>query len=240
MRKIHLIVIACFLMFIAANLCSAASNVNGVLFHFRENGVSKSLHLPSIPAGVRYNISNNQTEVCTPSAPSTHTTTAGRRFEHIHTTFTLPAGGLEIYDEQTDELLLSITSAKIQAYWDHKYGTLNDGPPYSGGSGVTYNCNCWGYAFGYNCWVEDPEYIYNDNYDQAPINPSSIPQGEMVVKKSGHAQKLTELSMSFTYYAPPTYLKKETVEKNLESGIYTQYWSGTGTPISHTMIYIKK
>ena len=106
------------------------------------------------------------------------------------------------------------------------------------GNGVTFDCNCWGYALGYTCWVDDPEYIYADNYDPAPTYPTSIPQGEMVVKKSGHVQKLTDLSMSFPPYGPPIYLKKETVEKNRDSGIYTQYWSGTGTPVYS--VYIKK
>ena len=199
--------------------------------------------LYSVSPTTRLGVSFANGEDCGVPAHKTNPTSThpnGRFFEHLHMEINLPQTLMKpSANPNGSPETITLTSDMIQSYWDYRYITANSSdPPCTGGSGVTCNYNCWGYAFGYDCWVQNPEYIYADNYDPAPGNPTSIPQGEMVTKLSGHAQKLTGVSLSFPVPGHAIYLKKETVEKNRESGIYTQSWGGAGTLVYS--IYIKK
>ena len=247
MRKIRFYIITCFLILQTTHLCLAASDVMGVPLRWRVGNTDFDIFKDNEKCGTRYNINNDQTEVCsvptptpTPTHIHSHTTLAGRRFEHIHVTFSIPAGGYPLYDRQGVSLLHTITVAEINAYWDFHYG--KKGPPGTRIGGMSYARNCWGYAFDYDCWIEKPQYIYEDNYDQAPINPSAVPQGEFVYKVTNdHAQKLTNLNLTIPLFGFSIYHMGETAEKNQESGIYKRFYSvATGPQISSIAIYIKK
>lgn len=237
MKDIRFLIITCFLILQTGNLCFAARTLTGVSFSIRENGTNTYISLPNETFGTLYNESNDQVEVCF----SDHQTDAGRRFEHIHVSFSIPANGLEITNILNPSATITVTNDKIKAYWDFYYGPPRI-PAYTGGTGVTFSQNCWGWTFGYNCWIQDPTYIYADNYDLAPANPTSIPTKQAVCKLAGHVQELTQLRIHAPLgpgIPPSEFFALVITEKNRESGIYTYHGTGLGH-YPGGLIYIKK
>jgi len=143
MREIRFHIIASFLVLQFALQCSAEEIFRGVTLQWRENGANDSVVLNEI-FGLEYNNGNDQTEICPAHPQLPHTTMAGRRFEHIHVTFSFPSGGLTITHPLTGQQR-TITESKIKDFWDNYFGPPMYGT-YSGGSGMTFSKNCWGWT----------------------------------------------------------------------------------------------
>ena len=106
-------------------------------------------------------------------------------------------------------------------------------PPWSGGAGATFAYNCWGWALGNDCWIDKPEYIYEDNYEPVnryPQSPGVIPVLLMGRVRNGiedtHVVKIGAFLSDIGPYGPGMipysfYLPASRSEKMRDSGIYT-------------------
>jgi hypothetical protein len=118
----------------------------------------------------------------------------------------------------------TVNNVGIKAYWDHYYGKSS-----GGGEDCTYNC--WGYALGYSTWIQDPDYIYADDYEVT--TDAGLGQ---VIALSGHAKKITNHCDN----GENSDTIQQTMEKNQPSGIYTfNYYCPAGTSPGGTMYYQK-
>jgi hypothetical protein len=79
---------------------------------------------------------------------------------------------------------MEVNESNIDARW---YWYYNDYKGWSGSPSAIsdqQNFNCWSYALNYqSCWVNDPQYIGNDDYDRA-----YIPQCTLAMNTS-HARR---------------------------------------------------
>ena len=117
--------------------------------------------------------------------------------------------------------------------------------------------NCWGHTLGYNdCWVNDPQYIYEDNYEASEKNPpNTIPPRQHVRRmfdlngKDAHVEELTQFLIYEVWNPGPTgdLIRASwrhriiSTEKNRDSGIYVEDCSNIndlGAPVFYN-IYIK-
>lgn len=125
---------------------------------------------------------------------------------------------------------VTITESQIKDFWDAYYGPPRLGNYTKIGNGnLDFSKNCWGWTFGFDCWVSLPDYIYSDNYYPASVNPTSVSTEQCVCKLDGHVQELTQLSI----YAPlgmdktpRAYCATVVTEKNRDSGIYRATYGG--------------
>lgn len=95
-----------------------------------------------------------------------------RYFKHAHISFSLPINGKRVEQGAITNDDMTVTEAKIAAFWDHwAVGQLNN-PERPNATYVNYGSatpidnsrNCWAYAFDYSTWIQDPAYIYEDDY----------------------------------------------------------------------------
>ena len=250
MKNTCCFVIYCLLTLQTTHLCSAATPHYGVTLCFQENGNNYEMYSPILQLGTRYNENNNQNEIC----PSDHKTKAGRRFEHVHVSFSLP---IDVPDlKNPSGPLITVTTAKVDAYWDNQYSTKTP-PLFVRTSGATYNRNCWGWAFDYDCWIQRPEYIYEDIYDAAVLNPPlAVPARQHVLRvkdaffgKDTHVEELTSLTVTENMVEGPPgnffrisrYHRHVTTEKDQEAGVYKQTYPIPGITVGLSGgVYIKK
>jgi len=130
--------------------------------------------------------------------PNHRTVDGGRYFEHFHISYSLPKTGVDAMGEER-----TVTAANTTAYWDSYY---SDGYARIGPENVTYNC--WGYSLGYDVWIQDPSYIYEDDYEET----SEYRQGNMETT-GGHIISITAVNADETGIT-------QTREKNQNSPIY--------------------
>jgi len=131
-----------------------------------------------------------------------HKTSEGRFFDHIH--HALVAVVLNQYGVLHSTVTITNINTYIKAYWDKRVGFPSNG-------GETITCNCWGHAFGFTTWIQDPTYIYQDNYTVA-----FSPKAGDVIKQSGHAAKIVSAYTD----EKPLIVTIVTSEKFRDSGIY--------------------
>jgi len=162
-----------------------------------------------VPAGDMIAFAND--EAC--GKTEHRTKDQGLYFEHIHIKYTLPKTGMDEYGVER-----TVTTDKIDAYWDWHYG------PIDGGCNPTKNCtgrdsganhtyNCYAYAFGYDTWIQDPTYIFQDDY-QGNVEVDA----GVVQKLTGHVIKVTSKCTTCGCTVCPN--SKFNREKNNASGIY--------------------
>jgi len=222
MKKNLFLIITCFLVFQTGNFCFAARILKGVDFKIRENGYNYTISLPNEEFGTLYNENNDQNEAC---FECSYTTMNNRRFEHIHVSFSIPVNGLTVPHPVFPSLgNIVVTTDQIKAWWDTNCYGYPRIPPFSGGGGVSFSRNCWGWAFGYNCWIQRPEFIYADNYDAAPPpNPNNpLPARQKVRRLNGHVVQIDQLGVfDWNIGGMYSYIAYAISEKNRESGIYS-------------------
>jgi hypothetical protein len=149
-----------------------------------------------------------------------HRTANGQRyFSHGHKTFGLPQSGL---DDNGTLRQNGLTSDTINAFWDALYGISHVG-------NADHTSNCWAYALGYGCWIQDPSWILADDYDVS----QTVVVG--VDSMDEHMKKITGICNN----EPNTNTVGSTSEKCRASAIYnfSYYCPGGGT---HTAIYKPK
>ena len=232
MRTIHFFCVFCFLATQVGNL-HAAKPLREITVRYRENGAD---HIKNV---IPFNTSEFGTEYangedCGNSAHKTKTM-PGRFLAHCHIDVDVPDTGSLIVLDASNYSFLYLTKEKIKDYWDKYYGPPRVG--YSGGEGVTLTTNCWGWALDddySDCWVEDPTYIYEDNYSKASANPTILPTRQTVDRqlnlngKDSHVQKI-----AVAIYAPlgpgttpSAFYNTGISEKNRDSGIYSATYGG--------------
>lgn len=139
---------------------------------------------------------------------SSHRTRNGLRyFEHFHITYTLPKTG-------TDQFLNARTidnAGEIDAYWD----TVYPSPNYTRYVGADHTYNCWGYALWKNVWIQDPAWVYADDYDD-----TTDYKDENIDCPAGHVIYIPEVWDCGKI--------KKTREKNRESGRYYREYASPG------------
>jgi hypothetical protein len=85
------------------------------------------------------------------------TANGGRYFEHIHFSYSLPKNGHDEFGNPR-----TVTIANTSEWWHYNY--FRD-PDYVQIMPADPHYNCWGYSLGYNVWIQDPSYIYIDDYN---------------------------------------------------------------------------
>jgi len=246
-KKLLFIISVFFLIHQAINLYAQGTPYNWFRISYRENGISvpmiKFVNIPDTVPLCRYYVngedcadSDHKTKLRTPEYPE------GRCFAHWEidiSQFNFPKTFIRIDpDPLKPPQSFVLTNAKIQDFWTHYYSAPQKVPPWPGGAGATFAYNCWGWAFGYDCWIEDPDYIYADNYklvDPYPVGPAVIPYPLMhrVGTVNGNNQWIdTHVVKIDAILSPPGpydpylnqysfYIPVSRSEKMRDSGIYT-------------------
>ncbi|GHT19191.1 hypothetical protein FACS1894189_7870 [Planctomycetales bacterium] len=197
----------------------------------RENNADISIQVfthtsSTLPNNNVYDIKYSNDENC---GNNGHKTKGMRFFEHYHTNVPWNTVG---YDSSGQSHVL--TAAKMKAYWDNNWGIPQRwGTTSSGGESVS--TNCWAYAFGYFTWVEDPAYIYADDYESI-----SQPETSCVIQQPGHVIKISNV----VTYENGGRAVSRTSEKMNMSGIYNvNYALPAGASLSGVLggaLYRKK
>lgn len=122
-----------------------------------------------------------------------------RYFAHAHVNYTLPKTGLG--DDMQE---YEVNNTGIKAFWDYYYGQESDG-------GEDHTYNCWAYALGFTtCWIQDPEFIYQDDYVDADMTDIEIDDiDDHVIKVTDRCENESNTTI------------RQTMEKNQPSGVYT-------------------
>lgn len=189
--------------------CLAATTWTSDTIEIREGGKDYEV-IFSVASGELVEYSNG--ENCTQGHK---TANGGRYYNHFHTTYALPKTGID-----TDGNPRTVTNAKIDAYWDNYYAG------YARTAGSDHTCNCWGYAFGSNVWVNDPSFIYADDYQGA----TATKVGNLEAL-SGHVRKITKICDNVE--ADDYVAASE--EKNRYSGLYKGTWACPGGRSGYNM-----
>ena len=102
-----------------------------------------------------------------------------RRFAHIHVYYDYPIHGID----KNGNIRL-VTAANVDAYWEvyfnQYYSSRGLGCAYS--HGPNPKVNCWGYAFGYGTWVENPYWIYRNDYPFATTLDDNVKPGDVLMQ----------------------------------------------------------
>jgi len=175
----------------------AATTYSSVYIEIREGNTDYSVNVPATWTDY------GNGEDCGNTAHKT--SKGGRFFGHIHFSVTLPVNGVVVIGATTTSK--TVTTANVKAYWDNKYGSN-----YTSSGGENPNYNCWGYAFGNSIWIQDPSYIYADDYSS-----TQTPVAGCLIAQSGHVIKVSEVGSNESKK-----VVTKTSEKNRYSGIYNR------------------
>ena len=185
-----------------------------VPFEIRDAGIDYTVAVPGNHMWYR------DTDYC-----SAHKTKmSGNKFEHIHIDASLNAVG---YINGTT-IQKTVTAANVRArfnIWAEAQKVIRNAEGWSCSGGENLACNCYGYSFGYNTWIQDPGPIFADDYSSVPGNPPYPLPGD-AINVSGHI-----ISVVAVNPCESPYLVVETNEKMRHSGIYNfayAYWGGLG------------
>ncbi len=135
--------------------------------------------------------------------PNHRTIGKSRYFEHFHITYTLPQEGV---DDKGDKK--TVTIENTTEWWKYNYYS----EPYVQIQNADPQYNCWGYSLGYYVWIQDPSYIYEDDYNITPDFNSGNKETD-----DGHIIDITHVGAS----SPGI---KQTNEKNRNSPVYSRYY----------------
>ena len=192
--------VLCFSL-VATLMLSVETPIHAATLHtedilwIREGGVNYRVRVP----GNWINYENN--ENCGDNAHRTSKGPTPRFFGHAHINYSFSIHGNVV----GTNVPKTVTVANVKAYWDNEYGIAS-----SGGENATYNC--WAYAFGYSIWIQDPSYIYSDDYLSV-----SVPEVGCVIQQPGHAIKVADVASNEAQK-----VVTKTSEKNQYSGIYNR------------------
>ena len=166
----------------------------------------------------------------------THRTRNGRQFAHIHVDFEFDQSGgpmtgyLKPVNPKDPWIPHQFTIHDVVSYWDKETGWWSSG-------GESAKCNCYGYAFGYNTWVNNPEFIYQDDYVPVTYSMTSLHSSRDVIKDPAHVRKI---DASWWDYSSDVVYINGMIEKIRSSGIYNKAYFSPPIP-SHTVeIYRKR
>lgn len=170
------------------------------------NGVDYTV----LAQGARYEYAND--EDC--GNPAHRTAKGDRFFAHHHILYSYPVYGYEV----NTGAFMNITNDNVKTFWDNFYGGLYGGTP-------NPKYNCWSYAFGFSTsryrdiWIEDPTYIYADDYEPAQI----LVGDNTVFPEPGHVTLISEVNFHVPNY--PNGFASRTYEKFRSSGLYERSYS---------------
>jgi hypothetical protein len=202
---------ACFATGAAVSSAVGSTTLTSDMLFTREGTTDYSVTF-TVPAGTFIGYANG--ENCGNSAHKTIGLggSTSRFFKHWHITYTLPKTGVDQFGAAR-----TVDNNKINAYWDNYYGAN-----YTRKSSADHTSNCWGWALGYNIWIEDPSYIYADDYktttDYKASNKDCL---------AGHVIYILEVWDCGKI--------KQTWEKNRASGHYERNYATPGSTARGTM-----
>lgn len=173
-------------------------------------GVSKTVFLEH-PTALNWEYANSE------DCGAAHKTAKGNRFfAHKHVAaYAFPCDGVD----DTGNAIKGITTDMIRDYWEWNNGGQYYVYAHSGAEDVTYNC--FGYALGPQVWIQDPTFIYADDYEAStdPAVGNVWPIGG-----TAHVIKVVAICAN----GEPFNFVSQTSEKNRCSRIedYTAYCPG--------------
>lgn len=179
--------------------------------HIRENNQTFQVWYEVLDAESQY--FGNGTN-CGDTGHRTHHPTTPRYFAHFHMTYAFPKNG-----EDSNMNLHTVSEGTINAFWDFYYANKTReqtaDPQY----------NCWGYAMGYDVWVQDPTWLYDDNYTLVNAimagNLIDIPQ---IGPQGWHCRKIVSVCDNEAFGNTI----QRTREKNRVSGVYLHTFACPG------------
>ena len=190
----YLIIIAAIIFDLAAR-CYCSQEWHYDTLEIRENDQNYNVTF-IVPNGEMILYANS--ENCGIAAH--RTVNGGRYFEHFHIFYTLPKEGIDDYGQ-----IKKVTLENTTRWWDFNF---YNSPPYVQVQAADPQYNCWGYSLGYYVWIQDPDYIYEDDYETTDVyavnNKETTP---------GHIISITAVSGS------PLQIS-QTMEKNRNSPVY--------------------
>ncbi len=139
-----------------------------------------------------------------------HKTAKGNRFyAHIHVA-AWPLGAGEMYTDDTGNQR-AVTNDKINAYWDDHFGVTATPPSsYTRTGAPSLQTNCYAYAMGLSVWVNDPAFLYADDYENCS------PKAGAIIPVPGHCIKVETICNNGEGFEQIA----STKEKFRESAIY--------------------
>jgi hypothetical protein len=150
-----------------------------------------------------------------PCGDDKHKTKNGMRyFGHNHVNFAFPEGKIGI---TKGGLEFKITKDKVKAYWKGFYPdrVAPGDPPYIPGGDVNHKCNCFGYALSYDTWINDPTFIYKDDYE---VQKEPATCDVIEIKRGGVSTHAVYITSTMTYDCKLSI--GATSERNKESPTY--------------------
>ena len=156
----------------------------------------------------------------------TQTSSPGKSFAHVHVDVPNPLVAYEAYTNPVTGIITfvsvgSFTTYDVQAYWNKWFldevdsGRRANVQSFGCYAGEDLTYNCYGYALGYDTWIQDPGPIYLDDYMQVPDTPP-IPKTGNIIVTPGHVLTISAVDQSEIYNP----LVVGTAEKFRHSGIY--------------------
>ena len=164
-----------------------------------------------------------------------------RFFEHIHVDFEFDLhGGMMMgykkmghskygIDDSDYDISSPVifTIHDVVAHWDHFTGWWSSGSE-------TAKQNCWGYAFNYKTWVNDPKFIYADDYNPVTQSASS---GDLI-KEAFHVIVVTTTVWDYSIGGVTGI--DGTIEKIRSSGIYNKAYFSPMIPLNSVQLFRKR
>jgi len=129
----------------------------------RIGGVNKTVFLEH-PTQLNWEYANDE------NCGAAHKTAKGNRFfAHKHVAaYAFPCNGVDDAGNPVN----NVTTAMIRDFWEWNNGGQYYSYDHSGAEDVTYNC--FGYAMGPAVWIQDPSYIYADDYEASGVQAGTI------------------------------------------------------------------
>ena len=163
------------------------------------------------PASYEIELHPNNNTTC-----STHVTSAGRHYEHIHLNMPLSSSITWLFAKDSSGNDYAVVASYISAFWDSHYAAMDSGYCNIGGLDVTYNCHSYALG-GAHTWVQDMTLIDQDDLAIA----SSWEDCQLLRNSYVHTVKVAAYcvgnSETWSYQI-------DTEEKNRESDIYVNSW----------------
>lgn len=154
-----------------------------------------------------------------PCGDEKHKTSKGKRyFDHNHADFPFPEGKVGMTKTKQQ---YTIKKENVKAYWDWRYGPDNTGgdPIFTSYGDVDHKCNCFGHALYYDTWINDPSFIYADDYE-----PQTEPAicDVIDIKKGGASSHAIYITSTMKACNEQKFSVGMTSERNSESPTYSR------------------
>ena len=214
-RKVAAVLVACAALLLVSLPASAETPIPTDSLQIREGDPLANYTVKfDVPEGQMILYGNG--ENCGDSSHRTIKAEPRRYYSHFHITYTLPKTGTDQYGNprtvnNTDE---------INAYWDTRYPS----PNYTRYLDADHTYNCYGYALWTEVWVQDPSWIYADDYDT-----TTSYEDENIDCLAGHV-----IFIRYVWDVCNGKIKR-TRQKNRESGRYYRAYASPGIEATATM-----